>query len=118
MKAALLLFASAFLTILTSCEALEKTDMIRSEPIMQVQDQTLIYEMYLTGTDKYRYAYKLVNAQDTTQLFEAKITDETANNLGMEIEKTGNGYKIILDKPIEKQQKTVDGVTYQLEGTK
>jgi hypothetical protein len=112
----LLLFI--FIACLSSCEGLEKTDLIKRQTITQVQNKELVYEMYLTGLDKYRYTYKLVGPQDSTQLFEAKFTDETANNLEMEIEQSSNRFRIILDRPTETQTKTVDGVTFELAGTK
>ena len=112
----LLLFA--FVCCLSSCEALEKTDLIKREVITDVKGKSLVYEMYVTGLDKYRYNYKLVSPQDSTQLFEVRFMDETANNMEMEIEQSRNRIKIILDRPTEHQTKTVDGFTYELQGTK
>ncbi len=111
----LLLFI--FMCCLSSCEGLEKTDLVKRQTITQVQNKDLVYELYLTGLDKYRYTYKLVGPQDSTQLFEAKFLDETANNLEMEIEQSGKRLKIILDRPTETQTKTVDGVTFELAGS-
>lgn len=105
-------------TTLTGCEGLEKTDKVRSEVLTQVNGKSLLYEMHLTGLDKYRYVYRLAGPQDTTQIFETRFTDETGNYAGMELEQTPNGLKIILDRPVEKQTKTIDGVIFELEGTK
>ncbi|MFC5271072.1 hypothetical protein [Adhaeribacter terreus] len=113
----LLVFFS-FVFTLASCDALEKTDRVRSEVITEVKGKNLMYEMWLTGTEKFHYKFILAGPQDTTQLFEARFQDPTASEAIMEIEQTGSGLKIVLDKQIEKQSKTVDGVTYELEGKK
>jgi hypothetical protein len=113
-----LLFLPFVFSMLTGCEGLEKTDKIRSEVLTEVKGKSLVYEMYLTGLDKYRYVYKLAGPQDTTQLFETSFTDASGNYASMELEQTRKGLKILLDRPIEKQSKTVEGVTFELEGTK
>ncbi|MBK0403709.1 hypothetical protein I5M27_11980 [Adhaeribacter sp. BT258] len=112
----LVFFGLAF--YFSSCDALEKTDRVRSEVITEVKGKNLVYEMWLTGTEKFHYKFMLAGPQDTTQLFEAKFQDPTASEAIMEIEQTNSGLKIVLDKQIEKQTKTVDGVTYELEGKK
>ena len=112
----LLLFGFVF--TLSSCDALEKTDRVRSEVITEVKGKNLVYEMWLTGTEKFHYKFMLAGPQDTTQLFETKFQDPTAAEAVMDIRQTSTGLKILLDKQIEKQSKTVDGVTYELEGTK
>jgi hypothetical protein len=114
----LFLLFIGFAFYFSSCESLEKTDLVRSEVITNVQGKTLAYELYLTGTEKYRYNFILAGPQDTTQLFEIRFTDETANNMAMEIEQGNNRIKIKLDKKIVPQSKTVDGFTYELEGIK
>jgi hypothetical protein len=100
------------------CEGLEKTDLIERKEIMNIDNKSLLYELHLTGLDKYRYTYKLATNHDTIQLFETRYTDETANNITMEIEHERNRIKLLLDRPTEHQSKTVDGITYELEGTK
>src|SRR5690606_26119015 len=112
------LLISGFVFTLASCDALEKTDRVRSEVITEVKGRNLVYEMWLTGTEKFHYRFMLAGPQDTLQLFDAKFQDPTASEAIMEIEQTRSGLKILLDKQIEKQTKTVDGVTYELEGTK
>ena len=114
----LLLLLFAFVCLLSSCDALEKTDMVRSEVITEVKGKNLVYEMWLTGTEKFHYKFMLTGPQDTTQLFEARFQDPTASEAIMEIRQTRTGLKILLDKQIEGQSKTVDGVTYELQGTK
>lgn len=114
----LFLLLSGFVFALSSCDSLEKTDRVRSEVITEVKGKNLVYEMWLTGTEKFHYKFMLAGPQDTVQLFEAKFQDPTASEAVIEIEQTGSGFKIVLDKQIEKQSKTVDGVTYELEGTK
>lgn len=106
------------LAFLAGCEGLEKTDKIRSEVLTKVNGKSLVYEMYLTGLDKYRYVYRLAGPGDTTQIFETSFTDDSGNYAGMELEQTRNGLKIILERPVEKQTKTIDGFTFELEGTK
>ena len=107
-----------FLFCLNSCESLEKTDLVRSEVITNVKGKNLVYKMYLTGTDKYRYNFMLASPKDTTQLFETHFTDESANYVEMEVEQNQNSLKILIDKQIEPQAKTIDGFTYKLEATK
>lgn len=103
---------------LSGCDALEKTDRVRSEVITEIKGKNLVYEMWVTGTEKFHYKFMLAGPQDTTQLFEARFQDPTASEAVMEIEQTRAGLKINLDKQIETQTKTVDGVTYELVGTK
>ena len=114
----LFLLLSGFVFTLASCDALEKTDRVRSEVITEVKGKNLVYEMWLTGTEKFHYKFMLTSPQDTTQLFEARFQDPTASEAIMEIRQTRTGLKILLDKQIEGQTKTVDGVTYELQGTK
>jgi hypothetical protein len=116
LKLFLALFSILF--FFSSCESLEKTDLVRREVITKVENKTLVYELYLTGLDKYRYTFKLVGTQDSTQLFEAHFTDETANYMNIDIEQEKNNIRIILDKPVEHQTKTVDGFTYELASAK
>jgi hypothetical protein len=119
MKALCIFFAFFVFTLsMSSCDSLEKTDRVRSEVITEVKGKNLVYEMWLTGTEKFHYKFMLAGPQDTVQLFEAKFQDPTASEAVIEIEQTGSGFKIVLDKQIEKQSKTVDGVTYELEGKK
>ena len=114
----LFLLLSGFVFALASCDSLEKTDRVRSEVITDVKGKNLIYEMWLTGTEKFHYKFMLAGPQDTTLLFETRFQDPNANEAVIEIEQTRSGLKIVLDKQIEKQTKTVDGVTYELEGKK
>ena len=107
-----------FVIFLSSCEALEKTDLVKSETITTVEGKAVVYEMYVTGLDKFRYNFSLAGIKDTTQLFEARFTDETASDVAMEIEQTRKHLKIKLDRPTPTQTKTINGFTYELSGTK
>lgn len=101
-----------------SCSSLEQTDKIRSEMITATDGDTLLYEMYQTGLDKYRYEYNLKNGNKTTQLFTAEFTGEAGSEARMDIERGRNEIRVILDKPIENQSKQVNGTNYVLKGTK
>ena len=107
-----------FVILLSSCEALEKTDLVKSEIITTVQGKAVIYEMHVTGLDKFRYNFLLAGLKDTTQLFEARFTDETACDVAMEIEQTHKHLKIKLGRPTPTQTKVIDGFTYELQGSK
>ena len=85
---------------------------------MPVNGDTLVYQMYLTGLYKFRYEFNLVNNRDTTNVFTTEFTDEAGNEAIMEIEPSPTLVRIVLDKPVADQTKTIKGVTYELKGTK
>ena len=119
MKKLSLLACSALLfSGLTSCDSLEDTSLVRTETVMPVSGDTLIYQMYMTGLYKFRYEFNLVNSRDTTNVFSTEFTDESGNEARMEIEPSATLIRIELDKPIENQTKTIKGVTYELKGTR
>src|SRR5688500_15434069 len=84
-----------FAGILISCDALEKTDKVRSEVITGVKGKNLVYEMWLTGAEKFHYKFLLAGPQDTTQLFETRFQDAGGAEAIMDIRQTGTGLKIL-----------------------
>ena len=116
-KLSLLLLSGGLVFALGSCDSLEKTDKVRSEIVTATNGDTLVYEMYLTGLKKFRYEFNVVNNRDTTSVFETSFEDSKGNEAMMEIEPINGGLRITLDKPVDDQTKTVNGVIYELKGT-
>ena len=103
---------------MSSCDIFNQNDFIEREKITEIGKMILIYDLYQTGIDNYRYEFKLIAGQDTTHLFESYLNDATANNSQFSIEKGHNEIRLKINKPIGIQEKEASGITFKLEGIK
>lgn len=88
----ILLIISTLLTI--SCSRLEQNDLIVSEDLGQTTKGTIIYKLYQTGIDNYRYEFYLVDSGDSVDIFQSYLNDATYKGLKFIVRETKDTVKI------------------------
>ena len=113
-----LLILFGLLIWINSCELFNQNDFIETFKIADIDDKELVCNLYQTGIDNYRYEFKIIKSQDTTDLFDAYLNDATANNSIFTLEKENEKMIIISNKPIGRLEQKVHGQIFILEGVK
>jgi hypothetical protein len=103
---------------MSSYDMFNQNDFIETIKIAAIDDNELICNLYQTGIDNYRYEFKIIEGQDTTDIFDTYLNDATAKNSTFTIEKENEKIVIISNKPIGRLEKEVGGQTFVLEGIK
>ena len=70
-------FTLTALLLMVSCSFFEQNDFIVSKVISKNTNEQILYDIYQTGIDNYRFEFKAVNKSDTINLFEYFLNDAT-----------------------------------------
>ncbi|MBI3221219.1 MAG: hypothetical protein HYZ44_17045 [Bacteroidetes bacterium] len=89
MKYQLLLILLTF-----GCSPLEQNDFIESKEVGKTNHGTIVYKLYQTGIDSYRYEFCLVDKVDTTDIFETHLNEATYHNIRFIVVENGDTTKI------------------------
>lgn len=81
-----------------------------------IDNKELVYYLYHTGTDNYRYEFKIIENQDTTDLFISYLNDATAKNSTFIINEENKKINIKSNKSLGRQKNEALGGTFILEG--
>ena len=111
----LILLVGSILSM-NSCNMFNQNDFIESGKIVGVDDKEMIYNLYQTGHDNYRYEIRLIENQDTLGLFTSYLNDATARNTRFTIQEEGKAVIIKMNKPVADQEKKVNLSTFYLKG--
>jgi hypothetical protein len=88
----ILLILSSLLTI--SCPRLEQNDLTAYEDLGQTTKGIIIYKLYQTGIDNYRYEFYLVDSGDAVDIFQSYLNDATYKGLRFIIQESKDTIKI------------------------
>jgi hypothetical protein len=102
--------------IFSSCSLLEQNEIIRTEEIGDIKGKKLIYSLYQTGIDNYRFEFKVVNSKDTSEITTMFLNDASANYLKFEIQEYPAKVMIRVNKPIGNETKRIGEINYEIRG--
>jgi hypothetical protein len=113
-KVLILVFISQ---IFNSCDGLYQNDHIYySSTVGEIEGKNIVYDIYQTGIDNYRYEIYILGYRDTTRLFLAYLNDAIADNSQFDLHVTNSKIEIKCNKSIGYQEKLINGKTFVLAG--
>jgi hypothetical protein len=97
-----------FAFLIFGCSTIEHDNFIEAKDVGKTTVGNVVYKIYQTGVDNYRYEFYLVSGVDTTQLFESHLSDATYTHIRLLIQENGDTIKLKSNWSLGQQLKTVD----------
>lgn len=94
-------FSLTALLLLISCSFLKQNDFIISKVISKNTNEQILYDVYQTGIDNYRFEFKAVNHPDTIKLFEYFLNDATYKAMRFKITPSNDTLTIVTNMPTD-----------------
>jgi hypothetical protein len=82
------------------CSTLEQNDFIEVKELGKTTRGTIVYKLYQTGIDNYRYEFHLADKSDTTDIFELYLNDATYHNVKFIVLETSDTISIKSNRDI------------------
>lgn len=96
------------LTLLTiACSSLEQNDFIEDKDLGKTTKGTIIYRLYQTGIDNYRYEFYSVDNSDTIDIFQTYLNDATYKGLRFIVQEIKDTIKIKSNRDLGQLTKEV-----------
>lgn len=96
------------------CSTLEQNDFIETKVLGKTTHGTIVYKLYQTGIDNYRYEFCLVDKVDTADIFETYLNDATYHNIKFIVLENNDTTKIKSNRDIWHVSKKIDDHVFTL----
>ena len=93
----------------TCCSTLEQNDFVEERDLGKTTKGTILYKLYQTGTDNYRYEFYSVDHMDTTDPFQTYLNDATYKGIRFIVQETGDTIRIKSTRDLGQFTKTIEG---------
>ena len=99
----------------TCCSSLEQNDFVEKRDLGKTTRGTILYKLYQTGIDNYRYEFYSVDDNDTTDLFQTYLNDATYEGIRFIVQETGDTTKIKSTRDLGQLTKKIGGRIFILQ---
>ncbi len=96
------------------CSTLEQNDLIEVKELSRTTSGTIIYKLYQTGIDNYRYEFYLANNADTTDIFQTYLNDATHRQIKFLVLESNDTVKIKSNRNLGQQTKDLRNQVFTL----